>query len=338
MVADRMTSGIDALLLVSFGGPEAPEEVVPFLQRVTAGRNIPEERLRLVGQHYFDRGGVSPINGLCRDLLTSIQMAFDEAGIDLAVYWGNRNSAPFLDDTVAKMAADGVQHALAFVTSAFSSYSGCRQYRENIEAAQNGVDGAPVIDKLRVFFNHPGFIEPLVDGLAEALRSRDVARTKVFFTAHSIPQSLADSSRYVEQLMSACELITADIECDWSLVWQSRSGPPTMPWLEPDIVDAIKGLDPGVTDRVVVVPVGFVSDHMEVLQDLDTDAAAAASEIGLAFDRVTTSGTDRRFVQMIVDLVNEKLDGTTPVALGPLGLVPEQCGLDCCPAPVRRPQ
>lgn len=331
-----MTTSYDAFLLVSFGGPEAPEEVVPFLQRVTAGRNIPDERLRLVGQHYFDRGGVSPINGLCRDLLANIAAAFSEAGIELPIYWGNRNSAPFLDDTMAEMAADGVQRALAFVTSAYSSYSGCRQYRENIAAAQANLEAAPHVDKLRVFFNHPGFIEPLADGLRASLTAGDPSRTHVFFTAHSIPQSMADTSRYETQLASACELVAADVASPWSLVWQSRSGPPAMPWLEPDIVDAVRALDPESVDRVVIVPIGFVSDHMEVIQDLDTDAANAAREKGFDFDRVATSGSDQRFVNMIAELVSEKMSGVAPVTLGSLGLEPTQCAADCCPAPVRR--
>lgn len=331
-----MTAPYDAILFVSFGGPESPEEVVPFLQRVTAGRNIPEERLRLVGQHYFDRGGVSPINELNRDMIARLETALDTAGVDLPVYWGNRNSAPFLDDTVAQMAGDGVSRALAFVTSAYSSYSGCRQYRENIaDACSASGDGAPVIDKLRVYFNHPGFVEPLADRLAAALDGLNPATTHVFFTAHSIPMSMASSSFYVGQLESAVALVGERVALPaHDLVWQSRSGPPTMPWLEPDIVDAIGELSDDV-EHVVIVPVGFVSDHMEVIQDLDTDAARAAAERGMGFSRVETSGSDPRFIDMIVELIRERVDGVTPVALGPLGLVPDQCGETCCPRPQR---
>lgn len=333
-----MNDPIDAFLLVSFGGPEGPDEVVPFLERVTAGRNIPRERLELVGKHYFDRGGVSPINEQCRDLLRRLEPALAAADLDLALYWGNRNSAPFLDDTLAQMQADGVRHAVAFVTSAYSSYSGCRQYRENIAAARAAVgDGAPVVEKLRVFFNHPGFVDPLVDGLTAALQPLDPTRTRVFFTAHSIPSASAATCDYEQQVANAAELVSERVPdmAPWSLAWQSRSGPPTMPWLEPDICDAIRALDPSKTDHVVVVPVGFVTDHMEVLQDLDTDAAAAAADAGFGFTRVATAGTDDRFVEMVVELVRERTGGAVPVALGELGLVPDQCSATCCPPPQR---
>ena len=336
-------SNYDAVLFVSFGGPEGPDEVIPFLERVTAGRNIPAERLKLVGQHYFDRGGASPINDLCRDMIASLEQALAAAEVDLPVYWGNRNSAPFLEDTLRTMAADGVANAMAFVTSAYSSYSGCRQYRENIAEAREAVGaGAPVVDKMRIYFNHPGFIDPLVDGLGAALDGFDLARTHVFFTAHSIPMSMASNSFYVDQLNNAVQLVVERVEAldgqdpaPVELVWQSRSGPPSMPWLEPDIVDAIAALDPDAIDNVVIVPIGFVSDHMEVLQDLDTDAAQAAAAQGLEFRRVETSGTDPRFVDMMVELIRERLDGVTPVALGELGLVPEQCSETCCPRPQR---
>lgn len=336
-------SSYDAVLFVSFGGPEGPDEVIPFLERVTAGRNIPEERLKLVGQHYFDRGGVSPINALCRDMIARLEAALAAAEIDLPIYWGNRNSAPFLEDTLRTMANDGIGRAMAFVTSAYSSYSGCRQYRENIAAALDAVGaGAPIVDKMRVYFNHPGFIEPLVDGLSAALEGLDAERTQVFFTAHSIPMSMASSSFYVDQLNNAVGLVAERTDAlsgadaaAFELVWQSRSGPPTMPWLEPDIVDAIAAVDAEQIDNVIVVPIGFVSDHMEVLQDLDTDAARAATEQGFEFRRVETSGTDPRFIDMIVELIGERLDGVAPAALGELGLVPEQCGETCCPRPQR---
>jgi len=336
MTADKP---IDAFLLVSFGGPEGPDEVIPFLQRVTAGRGIPEERLKLVGQHYFDRGGISPINEQCRTLLGQIEAGFEQNDVALPIYWGNRNSAPFLDDTIAAMKADGIEHAVAFVTSAYSSYSGCRQYRENVASAIEHTGASLQVDKLRVFFNHPGFIEPLVDGLNQAVAEVDPAKTHVFFTAHSIPSVSAASCDYEQQINNAAGLVAERVPKmpAWSVVWQSRSGPPSMPWLEPDICDAIGATDRSAVDAVIVVPIGFITDHMEVMQDLDTDAAAAAQAAGLGFHRVSTSGTDPRFVQMVVDLVKEKTDGATPVALGDLGLVPTQCSATCCPAPQRRP-
>lgn len=331
-----------ALLFVSFGGPESPEEVMPFLRRVTAGRGVPDQRLRQVGQHYFDRDGVSPINQLCRDMIASVECELAGRGLDLRVYWGNRNSKPFLDDTVAAMAADGIEHAFAFITSAFGSNSGCRQYLGNIASARDKSRESglvpPKVDKLRLYFNHPGFIDPFVDRLVSALKGRPAETTQVLFSAHSIPTPMAENSRYVDQIEAAIELVVAAVDGvdgasarpDHRLVWQSRSGPPTMPWLEPDIVDAINALDESTTD-VVVVPIGFVSDHMEVLQDLDTDAAAAAAARGFDFGRVATPGTDPRFIEMIVDLVEEQLSDATPVALGPLGLEPTQCSALCCP-------
>ncbi len=341
---------IDAFLLVSFGGPEAPDEVIPFLERVTAGRGIPRERLELVGKHYFDRGGISPINGHCRTLLAELSTAFEQVGVELPVYWGNRNSAPFLDDTVAQMHTDGVKHAVAFVTSAYSSYSGCRQYRENIELAVGLLDDAgPAIDKLRVFFNHPGFIDPLVDGVSDAVQGLDPARTHVFFTAHSIPlasaatcdyeQQITDAAGLVAEAVGSARLSSAPAEMPtWSVVWQSRSGPPSIPWLEPDICESISLVDRSDIDDVVVVPIGFISDHMEVLQDLDTDAAAVAQAAELGFTRVSTSSSDQRFVDMVVELVQEQVGGVVPVSLGDLGLVPTQCSATCCPAPKRPPQ
>lgn len=335
---------------MSFGGPEGPDDVVPFLQNVTRGRNIPTERLELVGQHYFHRGGISPINEQCRALIAALERALAAAGVELPVYWGNRNWDPFLTDAVQQMANDGRRHALALVTSAYGSYSGCRQYRENVEAARMAVgDSAPAISKLRLYFNHPGFIEPMVDRVAQALDELDAAGddTQIFFTAHSIPTSSAITCDYQAQLENACQLIhdrlggSADRSSqsgavpNWQLVWQSRSGPPQMPWLEPDVCDAIRSAAAAGTKAAVVVPVGFISDHMEVIQDLDTDARAAADEAGIEFARAGTVGTDERFVSMMVDLIREQTDSVTPVTLGDLGLVPTQCGPTCCPAPVR---
>jgi len=331
-------------LLVSFGGPEGPDDVVPFLQNVTRGRNIPAERLKLVGQHYFHRGGISPINEQCRELRAAFVDQLAVAGIDLPVYWGNRNWDPFLVDAVQQMADDGRQHVLAFVTSAFGSYSGCRQYRENIEAARQEVgSAAPSISKLRLYFNHPGFIEPMIDHVVDARRSLDLPsdEIEVLFTAHSIPIASAATCDYQMQIESACELIVEGARgrlgeaSEWKLVWQSRSGPPSMPWLEPDICDAVRTAAADGNRGVVVVPVGFISDHMEVLQDLDTDALAAAEGEGIDFARASTVGTDERFVSLMVDLVREQLDGATPVTLGELGPVASQCSATCCPAPMR---
>ncbi len=331
----------DALLVVSFGGPEAPEHVVPFLQNVTRGRGVPEERLRVVGQHYFDRGGISPINDQCRQLVAALEQRLADQAIDVPVYWGNRNWDPMLADTVAQMRDDGVERALAFVTSAYSSYSSCRQYRENIAAAQAAVGpDAPQIDKIRVYFNHPGFIEPLVDNTAASVQqlSQTHRRPHVFFTAHSIPTAMAAASHYQAQLLDAAGLVADRVPGidDWSFVWQSRSGPPTVPWLEPDICDAIRDLDDSF-DSVVIVPVGFISDHMEVIQDLDTDARRAAEARGLGFARARTAGTDGRFVDMIVELWRERAEGTAARWLGTRSPDPTHCSGTCCPAPTRPP-
>lgn len=334
-------STYDALLVVSFGGPEGIDDVMPFLENVTRGREVPKERLALVAEHYYHRGGISPINGHNRELIAKLEPALAVAGHELPVYWGNRNWHPLLTDTVAQMQADGVQRAIAFVTSAFSSYSGCRQYREDIARALDVVEpDAMVVDKLRVFYDHPGFIGPMVDNVREAAASvaahNDV---RVAFTAHSIPLSMAEQSQYVSQLTEACRLVAAGADIPaWELVYQSRSGPPQMPWLEPDICDHIGALADDGADAVVVVPIGFVSDHMEVIQDLDTEAAAAAASRGLAFARASTVGTDDRFIRMIIDLVEERSAGADRQGLGSLGLMPDMCAADCCPAPKRRPR
>lgn len=329
---------IDALLVVSFGGPEAPEHVVPFLQQVTRGRDIPEERLRLVGQHYFDRGGVSPINDHCRSLIAALAPALADSGVELPIYWGNRNWDPWLVDAVSKMRDDGITNALAFVTSAYSSYSSCRQYRENIAAAQATVgDGAPQIEKLRVFYNHPGFVVPIADAVAASLATvyNTHANPHVLFTAHSIPTSMADTSAYEQQLCNVMDLVAELVPNmpPHQLVWQSRSGPPHMPWLEPDVCDAIDSLSNH--DSVVIAPIGFISDHMEVIQDLDTDARRAADRRGFGFVRASTVGTDPRFISAIVELVHERISSIKPRALGNRGLDPTQCVGACCPAPTR---
>jgi ferrochelatase len=309
----------DAFLLVSFGGPEGPDDVMPFLRNVTRGRGVPEERLAVVAEHYHAFGGVSPINQQCRDLLTAVRADFAASGLSLPVYWGNRNWAPYLADTVRAMAADGVQRAVAFVTSAYSSYSSCRQYLDDIEQARAAVGpDAPRIDKIGRFFNHPGFIEPFADHARAALDSLpgDVREdAHLVFTAHSIPDAMAEASgpsggrRYVAELTEASRLIAERLggAHPWTLAYQSRSGPPSQPWLEPDVREHLAELAKSGTLAVVVVPVGFVTDHMEVRHDLDIEAAHAADALGLAFARAATPGADPRFASMITGLVRERL-------------------------------
>ena len=325
----------DAILIVSFGGPEAPEEVVPFLENVTRGRNIPRERLEQVGEHYFLFGGKSPINDQCRELVSALRSALTEADIDLPVYWGNRNWRPMLTDTVQQMADDGVEHAIAFVTSATSSYSACRQYREDIARAQEAVgESAPRIDKIRQFYDHPGFIEPMIDNVAQSLAQAPDAR--LVFTAHSIPMSMASTSDYEAQLREASRLVSKGVgHDDYDLVWQSRSGPPQVPWLEPDINDHLESLNADGVDSVVVIPIGFISDHMEVMFDLDTEAMATAERLGMTLVRASTVGTDHRFIEAIIELVEERRSNGPVRALGTLDVRPDVCAPGCCPAPSR---
>jgi ferrochelatase len=328
-----MSSGqnYDALLLVSFGGPERPEDVVPFLENVLRGRNVPRERLLEVAEHYYHFGGKTPINDQNRALIAALSREFAERGPHLPIYWGNRNWRPLLPDTLRQMSADGVRRALAFVTSAFSSYSGCRQYRENIELARE--PGSVEIDKLRVFYNHPGFIEAMVERCREALA--DLPEAHLIFTAHSIPVSMAETSRYTEQLQEACRLIADGLgRNQWRLVYQSRSGAPGQPWLEPDIGDYLRSLD-DVRD-VVVAPVGFLSDHMEVMYDLDTEARQICESLGIRMRRAATVGVHPKFVSMIRDLVLERTDGAARLALGEHGPSHDICAADCCPAPRQR--
>ncbi|SCL24402.1 ferrochelatase [Micromonospora inyonensis] len=339
----------DAVVLVSFGGPERPEDVMPFLQNVTRGRGIPPERLAEVAEHYQHFGGVSPINQQCRDLLAAVRADFAAHGLDLPVYWGNRNWHPMLADTVAQMRDDGVRHALAFVTSAYGGYSSCRQYQEDIAAARAAVGpDAPVVDKLRQFWDHPGFVQPHADAVTAALHRLDPAKratTRVVFTAHSVPTSMAATAgphggRYEAQLHETARLVAAAAAPDlaYDLVWQSRSGPPQVPWLEPDVNDHLAKLPGEGVTSVVVSPVGFVSDHLEVVWDLDTEALSTARQLGLDFVRAGTPGTDPRFVAMVRELVTERLDPDT-TARRRLGEVPcwDTCPTACC-VPPRRPR
>jgi protoporphyrin/coproporphyrin ferrochelatase len=336
----------DAFLLVSFGGPEGPDDVMPFLQNVTRGRGVPPERLAGVAEHYYAFGGVSPINQQCRDLLAAVRADMTASGLSLPLYWGNRNWTPYLTDTVRAMAADGVRRAVAFVTSAYSSYSSCRQYLDDIDNARAAVGpGAPEIDKIRRYYNHPGFIEPFADAASGALASlpadlRDDAH--LVFTAHSVPVAMAEASgpggaggrgRYVAELTEAARLVaerTGGGRHPWTLAYQSRSGPPSQPWLEPDVRDHVGDLAKSGTRAVVVIPVGFVSDHMEVRHDLDVEAAQAAESLGVAFARAATPGTDPRFASMITALVGERMTGAPGAALGRLGVPSQDCPADCC--------
>ena len=338
-----MADSYDAVLLVSFGGPDGPDDVMPFLENVLRGRNVPRERMLEVAEHYNHFGGKSPINEQNLAILAALREELDRRGPHLPVYWGNRNWHPLLTDTIREMADAGVKRAIAFVTSAYSSYSGCRQYRENIAAACAAVgERAPQIDKIRVFFNHPGFVGPMADNVRRAVgRFPESVRAAVpvLFTAHSIPTSMADGCRYGAQLTEACRLVAEQAGvADWKLVFQSRSGPPTQPWLEPDICDAIRDRHALGCSHVVIAPIGFISDHMEVLYDLDTEAADLCRELGVEMVRAATVGTDPVFIGMIRDLIAERSGMLTDrVAIGQLPANHDVCPLDCCPAPAGRP-
>jgi ferrochelatase len=318
----------DAVLLVSFGGPEGPDDVLPFLENVLRGRPVPSDRMQEVAAHYLAFGGVSPINEQNRALRAALQ-----ARLSLPVYWGNRHWHPLLADTVRQMAADGVERAAAFVTAAYSSYSSCRQYLDDLAAARAAVGpGAPELVKLRPYFNHPGFVDPLAEGL-RAARATAGPEAPVLMSAHSIPAGMAATSDYERQLAETARLVAAragEPPGRWSLAFQSRSGRPDQPWLGPDVNDAIAAL-PTATDAVIVVPIGFVSDHMEVIYDLDRVAAATAAARGIRLHRTATPGTHPRFVAMIEALVDEAAGGPTAAAVGDMGPAPFPCAPGCCP-------
>jgi protoporphyrin/coproporphyrin ferrochelatase len=327
----------DAILVLSFGGPEGPDDVIPFLENVLRGRDVPRARLEQVAQHYLRFGGISPINGQNRALIAALEAELATHGPHLPVYWGNRNWHPLLADTLAQMRDDGIGRAVAFVTSAYSSYSGCRQYLDDIAAARVQVgSGAPEVDKLRVYFDHPGFVESNADALRVALSQAD-AGAPVLFSAHSIPSAMAATSAYEAQLRTTANLVAqaGGATPDWQLVYQSRSGPPNQPWLEPDVSDVVAALPAGTTS-VVVAPIGFVSDHMEVVYDLDTEANAAAQARGIRLVRAATAGTHSAFIRMIRQLIEERLDPTQPrLALSPLERPGDVCPAGHCPAPTR---
>jgi len=326
----------DAILLAGFGGPEGQEDVIPFLRNVTRGRGIPDERLEEVAHHYRHFGGVSPINAQNRALKAALEAELAARGIELPVYWGNRNWAPYLEDAVREAAAAGDTRLLAVATSAYASFSSCRQYREDFARvlAATALEGAVTIDKVRQFFDHPGFVAPFVEGVGEAVRGfveQGFApiEISVLFSTHSVPTSDAERSgprdrdfgpggAYAAQheavaayvMERLAETIEGGRDIEWDLVYQSRSGPPTQPWLEPDINDAMRELPGRGRRAVAIVPLGFMSDHMEVLWDLDTEALETAAELGLAAVRTPTPGVDPAFVAGLVDLVEERLRGT----------------------------
>lgn len=332
----------DAILFTSFGGPEKPEDVIPFLENVLRGKPVPRERMLEVAEHYYHFDGRSPINEQNRALIAALEAELEANGPHIPVYWGNRNWHPMLTDTFTRMKADGVKRALAFVTSAFSSYSGCRQYREDIaRAKQEAGFEELVVDKIRVFFNHPGFIGPTIENVRQAIDSFPAERreeVELIFTAHSVPLSMSKTSRYVQQLEEACRLVGEGVgKPQAKLVWQSRSGPPSQPWLEPDIGDYLREVKASGRARdVVISPIGFISDHMEVLFDLDTEAKEICEEIGLGFERAATVGTHPEFVSMIRELILERLEERTEKrALGKMPASHDVCPLDCCPKPQR---
>ncbi|MEN9716017.1 MAG: hypothetical protein RJA35_1484, partial [Actinomycetota bacterium] len=386
-MSNQLTKKYDAILLTSFGGPEGPDEVMPYLERVTAGRGVPYERLVEVSHHYLALGGVSPINQQNRELLAAMLSHFPTRGIDLPIYWGNRNSEPYFADVLKQMYADGHKNILAFVTSAYSSYSGCRQYRENLAVAleESGLSGEMNIDKVRHYFDHPGFLSPVATDLARAISGMRAdgllnSEIAVMFATHSIPSVMGETSgpeartgemktkalnapdqygeavlkvagaelpwnetrpaggAYAAQHLAAArailEMVKVELGPDlphWSLVYQSRSGAPTMPWLEPDINDAISVVSKAGGKGVIVVPIGFVSDHVEVVWDLDNEAKETCEELGLAFDRVRTSGVAAEFVDGIADLILERTSGGPAKALSDLGPWASFCAANCCP-------
>src|SRR5690349_14493012 len=333
-------SPFDALLLVSFGGPEHPDDVLPFLENVTPGRGIPRERLEQVGEHYHLFGGRSPINDLNRELIDAIRKDLADHGIELPVYWGNRNWDPYLRDAMRQMADDGVRNAAYIVTSAYSSYSGCRQYREDLFDAHAGLDDV-ALTRLRLYFNHPGFVTPFVEATAAALAEAP-AGTHVVFVTHSIPTAMDAASggpgvhAYRQQHEEVARLVAEGAGAlRSSLVYCSRSGSPHVPWLEPDINDELRDLAASGVRSVVVVPIGFVSAHMEVIYDLDTEAAAPAKELGLRYDRVDTPGTHPAFVEMVRGLLLERAAlerGEEPLrsVVGAMPPNPDVCPADCC--------
>lgn len=339
-------SDYDAILVIGFGGPEHRDEVIPFLENVLRGRNVPRERMLEVAEHYYHFGGVSPINAQVRDLIAVLRPELDRHGVTLPIYWGNRNWKPMLADTLREMQAAGVKRALGLVLAAYSSYSSCRQYREDVERAQaeTGPD-APTVDKIRVFYNHPDFIAATVDRVRDAVAALPPEHRETFhlaFTAHSIPTSMASKCDYEKQLTETCRLTAEALGIPaerWKLTYQSRSGRPEDPWLEPDIGDHLESLAASGVKSVVVVPAGFLSDHMEVLFDLDEEARAKADSLGMAMARAGTVGTHPKFVGMLRELIQERMNAASVRrAIGCYGANHDVCPEACCPAPQRPPR
>jgi len=332
----------DAILVVSFGGPESKEEVIPFLENVLRGRNVPRDRLLTVAEHYYHFEGKSPINEQVRALIAALGAELEQPGPKLPIYWGNRNWHPLLAETLWKMKQDGIRRALGFVTSAYSSYSGCRQYREDIARAQEDVGpGAPVVDKLRVFFNHSGFIQATVERVRDALEAVPAGtrgNVQIVYTAHSIPVSMASTSDYVRQLEEVRRLVSSGLrQKNDALVYQSRSGAAGQPWLEPDILDYLRQVKAGnLASAVVLAPIGFISDHLEVVYDLDVEARQVCVSLGLPMTRAKTVGVHPKLVGMIRELILERMNpGMERRALGSMGARGDVCAEDCCPAPAR---
>lgn len=333
----------DAILVVSFGGPESKDDVIPFLENVLRGRNVPRERMLAVAEHYYHFDGKSPINRQTRDLIEAITNELRTYGPNLPVYWGNRNWHPMLADTIRQMRNDGVRHALAFVTSAYSSYPGCRQYREDIARAQGEIGAeAPRIDKLRAFFNHPGFIDATEDRLREAVMTVPAGaweNVQVVYTAHSIPLAMANSCDYVRQLEDIRALVSERLGIrNHALVYQSRSGTPGQPWLEPDVLDHLRSVkNKNLAGAVVLAPISFISDHMEVLYDLDIEARQLCESLSLPMARARTAGVHPKFVSMIRELILERtIPATEKRALGTLGPREDVCEENCCPVPQKQ--
>lgn len=328
-------TAFDAILIVSFGGPEGPEDVMPFLRNVVRGKNIPDERLQSVAHHYQLFGGISPINEQNRELIAALRAELDLHNIDLPIYWGNRNWHPLLADTLRQMMQAGRKRAVAFVTSAYSSYSGCRQYREDIERARTEVgDTAPLVDKLRVFYDHPGFLAANEQRLREALDKlapADIALAHIAFTAHSIPVTMADGCRYTSQLAAVAKELAVRVgQNNWKLVFQSRSGPPSQLWLEPDINDHIRALHESGVRNIIVAPIGFVSDHMEIVYDLDTEVSRLCAGLGINMVRAKTAGTHHAYVSMIRELIVEAIEAGRAPEVSAADNQSELCGPSCC--------
>ncbi len=342
-----MTSDYDAILIVGFGGPERPEDVMPFLENVTRGRNVPRERLLEVAEHYHHFGGTSPINGQVRELIGLLRLELDRSVISLPIYWGNRNWHPMLADTLMEMTASGLEQALAVVLAAYSSYSSCRQYREDIEGARlMAGPRAPRVDKVRVFYNHPSFVSANAERVREAMGSIPGNRqgaAHLVFTAHSIPVSMSRNCDYERQLRETCRLVAEEVGIEpdrWTTAYQSRSGRPGDPWLEPDILEHLKDLQRQGVKDVLIHPIGFLSDHVEVLYDLDEEARHLCDQLGLRMVRSRSVGTHPLFVAMLRELIEERVRGalqTEHRAIGQYGPSHDLCSELCCLPPARPP-